>query len=180
ARGGVAPHGRSGIRRFLLGSVAEHVLRHAPCPVLLTRAGSRLSGDGFRNILVPVDGSRESEQVLPLLSQVATPGGRVILVRATDLGEAPVDPSEREEIQALLRRQLEGLSIPGWTVDYRVEDAPAAEVILYLAEQNPVDLIAMTTHGRAGLSRALLGSVAERVARHAPCPVLAVRIHGQG
>ncbi|MEW6278156.1 MAG: universal stress protein [Candidatus Eremiobacterota bacterium] len=171
----MASHGRSGLKRWLLGSVAEAVLRESPCPVLLVRP-SRRSEDGFRHILVPVDGSEPSLAVLQRLAPYLAAGGRVTLLRASDLvihdSAQLLAPAVREAYLRSLELDLQQQKLEGVEVDPRVLDGEAADAILTLAEEVGCDLIAMSSHGRTGLKRLVLGSVAEKVARHAPCPVL--------
>ena len=153
-------HGRSGARRWLLGSVAEGVLRQAPCPVLLVRppAPGPLR---FGHVLVPVDGSQESLVALARVRPFLVPEAQITLLRATEL-----------EPEDSLQAALEPVE-PGSARLHRVVAAgPAAATILEQAEARGCDLIAMTTHGRTGFRRFVLGSVTERVTRAATCPVL--------
>ena len=107
------------------------------------------------------------------LANFLAPGAQITLVRASEL--APVDflglinPEARSAYLKHLEKELE---LPDH-LDYRVVDGEASESLLDFAEKNHTDLIAMATHGYGGLKHFLIGSVTEKVARHAPCCVLA-------
>ena len=153
----------------------------------------------YKHILVPLDGSPFAEQVLPHVEALARQfGARVTLIQsiAEDAGAAEVSAAqagtlapagiaippataEDEEQTAVSYLRLLGrqLSDGGLAVDYREVEGSAAEAIIAQARETAADLIAMTTHGRSGLSRLYYGSVAEAVLRQAPCPVLLVRMH---
>jgi nucleotide-binding universal stress UspA family protein len=219
----MSTHGRSGLSRFLLGSIAGQVIQRASVPVLLVRAkagATPADACAYRRILVPLDGSDFSRRVLPYVKALAACNkAEVLLLQAipepevepseahwsltfggsASLGEVPrwatdVPPSERqawvESIQTELSRRMaeakaaaqaqlrdvgRELSAAGIAHEERVQFGAPAEVILDTAEADAVDLIAMTTHGRSGLQRLLLGSVADKVVRHANVPVLLAR-----
>lgn len=171
----MASHGRSGAARWVLGSVAEGVLRQAPCPVLLCRGNLPGEFGGFERVVVPLDGSslaaRALEQVQPFLA----PAARPTLVRATDtlvrLSALHMQPDNYKSYLEALEDELDAVDTEK-RCERRVLDCAPAEAILRVAEEVDADLIAMTTHGRSGAARAVLGSVTERVARHALCPVM--------
>ncbi|MEW6276994.1 MAG: universal stress protein [Candidatus Eremiobacterota bacterium] len=180
-------HGRSGVARWLLGSIAEAVLRRAPCPVLLVRAEDRETPlevllehplPCLKSALVPLDGSDHSETALPLA--LSFKPERLVLLRATDLPPGDpldeVDAEAREgmllQIEAYLRKVAERTRAAGLEVGQRGVDGGAAETILEAADLDRCNLVTLATHGRTGLQRYLMGSVAERVLRHARCPVL--------
>jgi|SRR5579884_1294958 len=150
----------------------------------------------YKTIVVALDGSRLAEEVLPHVESLAwTYASRVILVCALEPIEASVsgdlalagvgmvgaadalyDAREAQrDVDASYLAKLKGkLDGRGFSVDYREPEGTAAEAIVRVARREHADLIAMTTHGRSGISRAVLGSVADDVVRHAPCPVLLV------
>lgn len=150
----------------------------------------------YNRILVPLDGSELGERILPHVEALASKvGAAVTLVRATDSpatviaettggsfdGGAPLDPTpiveaESEEATNYLKGVADRLRGSGLTVDEEHPRGPAAEMILQRAAELGAGLIAMTTHGRGGLGRLVFGSVADRVLRHAACPVLLVRV----
>lgn len=177
-------HGRTGLRRMLLGSVAEKVVRHAPCSVLAVRGG-RDGTKAFHHVLCPVDFSESSRHAVELAGKLAAPDGLgLTLFHAFDLpvrfsAEIPADVVETvdrktaallEQLAADVRRQV---AVPV-TVRTRIGSA-AAQAISVLEREITYDLAAVGSHGRTGVSRALLGSVAEKIVRHAPCPVLVAR-----
>lgn len=174
----MASHGRKGLARWFLGSVAESVLRQSHCPVLLLRPDSIPQPPyEFHKIMVPVDGSDSSLRVLQEVKPYLAEGGKVVVLRASGLALQDhaqlIDPAALENFLSGLEDQLSQLEIPGLELEYRVVDGEAADAILTLSEEMGCDLIAMSTHGRTGLNRFLLGSVTEKVARHAKQPLLA-------
>ncbi|MBT9583950.1 universal stress protein [bacterium] len=173
----MASHGRSGPTRWLLGSVAEGVLRQARCPVLLLRPPSIPATAAFQHILVPVDGSEASKAVVERVSPYLAGGGQVTILRSSGAtlysSAVEIESEVVQEYFAGLERELRQIVLEGVDLKVSVVDGEAAESILAYAREHQVDLIAMSTHGRSGFRRFWLGSVTEKVARNAPCPVLA-------
>lgn len=177
-------HGRGGIARLLLGSVAERVIRRAPAPVLLIRGQLSLSPGKMTKILVPLDGSKLSAEILPIVERLAGPFDLTIaLLHAVE----PVRPSAAAEVspwldemtgfqeteaEAYLSKVASPLEEKGLRVRQAVRVGQAAEVIQQYAREERIGMIAMSTHGRTGLGRVFFGSVAERVLRGATVPVL--------
>jgi nucleotide-binding universal stress UspA family protein len=191
----ISTHGRSALRHVFAGSVAEAVLRHAECPVLITHPGNKAPAgeQSARRILVPLDGSPLSEAALAYLtSEQLGAGAHVILLRVVErpaLSGAPLvtgqasdeffayadaqvakdQESAEQYLSALGERYLQGVE---WekhvVVGYAVED------IVHCAKELRAGLIVMASEGRHGFERLLYGSVAGRVLRHAPMPVLVV------
>jgi nucleotide-binding universal stress UspA family protein len=194
-------HGRTGPGHLLFGSVAEAVLRKAPCPVLTVKApppatpgggaaGAR-PGEGrpegtilwpLRTILHPTDASACSREAFRLACSLARDhGARLIALRVTAVPDlvyegygTPGSPLAEEEYVAEARKDVGELrpADPGLALERRVEEGDPAAEILRVAAEAGADLIVMGTHGRTGLRHLLLGSVAEQVVRKAPCPVL--------
>jgi nucleotide-binding universal stress UspA family protein len=173
-------HGRTGLRRALLGSAAEGVLRQSKIPLLLNRPGSRV-GD-WNRIVVPVDGSAISETILEdaahmaLLLQATIHIVRISLplLPTTDLFFRPL-PEEEEDPQPYLEKLCDGLARQGvFAIPVVLQGFAGREIVKYAAEIG-AGLIAMMTEGRSGVPRLLAGSVAEEVLRSAPCPVLVRR-----
>lgn len=159
--------GRSGLRRLLLGSVAEEVLRRATVPVLV--AHPPLKGappvTEFRRIVVPLDGSHRSASILPCVSEIARAhGAKLSFVTVLSPGrdeDLPVETTSRNLFQEQKLIQSQGLE-----VDLAVlYGDPATEILAY-AERNQADLVALSTHGRTGLNRMRYGSVTESILRH--------------
>jgi nucleotide-binding universal stress UspA family protein len=188
-------HGRGGLSRWLMGSVAEKVVRASTTPVLLVRSfrptplgdlqPARAGELPFRKILVPTDGSAAASTVIGSAAEFAQLFGAEVMVLHAELpivlpgyGEQgfPValkpTPSEEDRATAKPAEHFGDLGLP---VKRRTIVGNAAEVILDVAHTEEIDLIAMGTHGRSGFSRWVLGSVAERVLRHAGVPLLFVR-----
>jgi nucleotide-binding universal stress UspA family protein len=190
----MATHGRSGINRWLLGSVAEKVLRGGTNPMLLVRATEEGKTEGaatLKSIVVPLDGSELAEGVLPTVAELAkTLKLAVVLLRAYNIpynayagGEGYYAVNYEELLTAMkdeavdyLEKKTEAvkkLGIPD--VSYVAKEGFAADEIISLAHKSPDNLIAMGTHGRSGVKRWMLGSVAETVVRHSADPVLVLR-----
>ena len=194
----MATHGRSGISRWVMGSVADRVLRSSRIPVLLARA--RIPQDIANNewpstILVPLDGSGLSELVLPHVVALAKqPNARtteVTLLMTCEL-VVPRFPSpesvagwgeiaakdmmkSKNSARKYLARIEKQLNDSGVKVGSQVLDGQPAEEIIHYASKKAFSLIAMTTHGSSGLSRWAYGSVAEKVLLAASSPMLLVR-----
>jgi nucleotide-binding universal stress UspA family protein len=138
----------------------------------------------IKNILCPTDFSRFAQAALPIACSLARDyGATLILLHVRPSPVAVVGefgmmiPPEPLEPQATLQakmRQCVPASFTG-TVECQVQDGDAAEAILKTAQQRSCDLIVLATHGRSGLRRMLVGSVAEAILRKAPCPVLTVK-----
>ncbi|HUH13074.1 MAG TPA: universal stress protein, partial [Longimicrobiales bacterium] len=188
-------HGRSGLSRAWLGSVADAFVRHTSVPVLLLRPGrgpraARAEARSFETVLVPVDGSAASEEILPPALALAAEGARIILLRvvspAFDMGspylmssvhvDAESTRERRVEAEEALARSAERLRARGVSVTTTTAVDPVpADAILGFAEENAVDCIAMATRGLGGWSRMVLGSTADKVVRAATLPVLVLR-----
>lgn len=189
-------HGRGGISRAWVGSVADALVRSIGVPVLLLRPvdGQPAAAPALRHLLVPVDGSELSEDVLPhalalaRLHDARTTLLRVVLPLPFVVGPAapavPVyDHDAAEQSRQLAQQHLDELArrlaAEGVEVDADVViHATPAVAILDYAAANAVDGIAMATHGRGGWSRIALGSVADKVMRGSHIPTLLYRPAG--
>jgi nucleotide-binding universal stress UspA family protein len=191
----MATHGRSGVKRWVLGSIAEEVLHAAFNPLLLVRGSEeQVSGEGviLKRIFVPLDGSQLAEKVLPHVIGLAKGADlSVILVRTYALpldvyGEGYGVNSRtfleeiKNEAQSYLEKKVEELKGGGLArVSFLLIEGNAAAEILQLVEGGPDSLVMMCTHGRSGIGRWVLGSVTERVVRHSREPVLVIRASSQ-
>jgi nucleotide-binding universal stress UspA family protein len=136
----------------------------------------------IRTILCPTDFSEYSRDALPLAAALARDyHARLTILHVLPLsiiayGEGLYLP-ESDDVRAEARERLDALLIPDADLltERRLAEGHPADVILHFAREIPADLVVMGTHGRTGLNRVLMGSVAEQVVRHAPCPVLTVR-----
>ena len=177
-------HGRSGLARVLLGSVVEQVIRHAPCSVLAARAPGGVQP--FRNVLCPIDFSEESRHALERAAELAAPGAAGIALLhviepAVALGNLPMGENNLPAVDRRAAHELAGwasdlekrVSVPVRT-EIRI-GRPGVQTLGVLDADPTFDLVIMGSHGRTGIRRVLLGSVAEKVLRHAACPVLIVR-----
>jgi nucleotide-binding universal stress UspA family protein len=190
----MATHGRSGMNRFLLGSVAEKVLRGSANPLLLVRATEQSKADGeavFKSVLVPLDGSELAESVIPMMAGVAKALDlEVVLFRAYhipynayagDDGYYAVNYDEliagvRDEANDYLEKKVAEVKKLGVAkVSAITHEGFAGDEIIATGRKTPDSLIAMCSHGRSGVKRWVLGSVTETVVRHAGDPVLVVR-----
>ncbi|HEY1296813.1 MAG TPA: universal stress protein [Chloroflexota bacterium] len=187
-------HGRTGPARWLLGSVAEALVKCSPVPVLLHRAwdpGRRsiLLGDQ-PGLLVTVDGSRFAEAALPATLSLADDlGAKVLLVRvdprSPDVLQAEEDAAASMSGQAYqplvaTREYLNELADrlraewPSIAINTRVECGDPATAIVAAAEDVQAALVVMATHARTGVQRMTLGSVADRVLQHGRAPIVLV------
>jgi nucleotide-binding universal stress UspA family protein len=190
----MATHGRSGINRWVLGSVAEKVLRATSNPLLLVRAaGQAVSGEEARltSVIVPLDGSELAESVLPAVTELAKKLDlEIILFRAFNLpygvyagadGYYAINFDQliaeiKGEANTYLERKTEELKRKGIEkVSFLTKEGLSADEIISFGRQTPDNLIAMCTHGRSGVKRWVLGSVTETVVRHCGDPVLVIR-----
>ncbi len=182
--------GRRGVDRLLMGSVAEEVVRTTACPVLTVLDGLEVApGQAFRRILVPVDFSEPSRLAIDHATELAgTYGAEVDLLHVVEEVSLPtaygvepigfavpeiVDNSEK----ALARMAEEEIGYEHVAVEVR-PGYPSTTILDYVDERN-VDLVVIATHGRTGLDRLLMGSVAEKVVRRASCPVFTVKHRGR-
>ena len=175
-------HGRKGFERILPGSVAEQIVRHAACPVFTLRADdAHVSAPSIRRILVPIDFSGHARVALDDAQALAgVYGARLDLLHVVPAGpgiDAPVAlPDVIARARSGLSALMNGAAAP-FTVQVQVGYPAAA--ILDFARDWDSDLIVIATHGRTGLARLLMGSVAEKVVRTAPCPVFTVKSFGR-
>jgi len=188
----MATRGNTGLKHLALGSTTERVVRYSPCPVLVVRGNGTKTMSGqqtatFGKILVPVDFSDCSLKGLAYSKKLAREfGAKLILVNSTALKYyVTLDEYARYDLPLLIR-QVEEASCrrmsdlvqetdwKGIRVETCLRPGHAGEEICSEAASSKVDLIAISTHGRIGLKHVLLGSTAEYVVRHAPCPVLVI------
>ena len=185
----VGTHGHGGIRHFLLGSVAERVLRHARLPVLVDRPGALASS--LSHILVPVDRSPASAEALRHAKTWAQAFGAKLTVMHV-LGDyyyfplyiqsdmeaygglvGQYEEKEKDVVRAWVR-EVWGSAEPEPEILFSA-GVDAAHEILEIVKQKSIGLIIMGTHGRTGLEHLVLGSTAEKVVRYAPCSVMTVQ-----
>ena len=187
-RGGVSliamtTHGRRGWDRLRFGSVAESVVGKAPVPVLLVRGQVRWPADRPPRILVPLDGSELSAAIVPVVAGLGRPLHAVIellhVLEGMPLAGYPhlaVSFTGESSGGGAARDYLELAAAPlvaeGLKIECVVLEGSAVTVITRRAADTGADLIAMSTHGRSGVARLLLGSVAQQVLRTVDVPIL--------
>ncbi|HZS92289.1 MAG TPA: universal stress protein [Chloroflexota bacterium] len=159
-------HGRSGLSRFALGSVADRLVRHGTVPVLLVRPFGEPAS--LEHAVVPLDGSTRSEEVLKVVDHLAR-----YVVREVTLLRVIAAPKDGPEAERYLQEAAQHLTQEHLACWRRVEQGDPADVILSTADHQR--LVIMATHGRSGLTRWALGSVADRVVRGGAAAVLLVR-----
>ena len=184
----MSTHGRSGIGRWIYGSVADNVMRSSHLPVLLVSAHchSVWPTDRRPRILVPLDGSDVARGAITAAADLADAvQGDLLLVQVVELhppmygdpsAYAVIDPTlELDEARGHLESVAAGLRSQGRSV--QVTDAVGAAVtsIADIADKRAVDVIAMSTRGSGGLTRLIMGSVATGIVQRATTPVLVVR-----
>lgn len=190
----MSTHGRRGLSRAWLGSVAAGIIREALAPVLLVRPRKGGARPGatlrIRRILVPLDGSRLSERIVApaaVLGKLA--GAAVTLVHVIEpvfrLGEAVMVPAaefdreahdrQRSEAQAYLDRVAARVRGEGLDAETEVVTGEAIHCLMDTARAKGADLIAIATHGRTGWQRLAFGSVADKIVRTSTLPALVLR-----
>lgn len=193
-------HGYGPLARAWMGSVADRLVRCLPMPVLLVRPREEapdllevVREPVFKHVLIPLDGSPLSEEILkPAVALGTLMGTSYTLIQALDplVAEhtrppyaAGLDRSLLEELRQHALAYLEGIADRLRAQSLEVRTALVVEqphiAILNYAREHAVDLIALSTHGRGGLVRMLLGSVADKVVRGADIPVLIQRPRGE-
>jgi nucleotide-binding universal stress UspA family protein len=177
----VGTHGRTGLRWLQMGSVAQHVVRQSETDVLVAR---RSSNDAYHRILVATDFSASAERALDSAIALAAPGARIDVVHhvptrwraggnvaAGELLSRDIDLladfTREQGVDLLARKQ-----VPGFELLFHVSTERPVPGIVHWLETHGGDLVVLGSHGRRGVRRFLLGSVAEAVVRHAPCSVL--------
>ena len=191
-------HGRTGINRFFEGSQAERIVQHSPCPVLVARKQKRKAGDAaganttgsIDHILVPVDFSQCSFEALEYAIQFAARvAARLTVFHAVHLNYAYIAESyamvdlpalideSGKDAEREMQRFVRLAKFRGVKFETVITVVPPGPDICEFADKRDADLIITATHGRTGLKHLLMGSVAERVVRHARQSVLVVPSH---
>jgi nucleotide-binding universal stress UspA family protein len=181
----IATHGRTGVARWWLGSVADIVIREAGCPVLVI--GPNVHQDlapQAKRILLPLDGSAEGEEALPVATWLADLiGAEIDIVRCLSLTPIAYDPGMGvysadliTSMEDAVRAYLADINsrLAGKRITTTMMMGGPGEMLQQRLEEHPSDLVIMTSHGRSGVRRAALGSVTDRLL-HGPAPVLVIR-----
>jgi nucleotide-binding universal stress UspA family protein len=186
----ICTHGRSGLQRLVLGSVADDLVKLVDRPVLIIHPAPEGPPPvpGFGKLLVALDGSQFAERVLPMVRASTKYESVVLLLRVPEAPEPERFGTMVEEIEKLraeaeteASQYLEGIAAAlraeGIETQVLVTGSRPAEAITQVAEGEDVDVIMLSTHGQGGMEGALVGSVADRVVQQTYRPVLLVPIH---
>lgn len=181
-------HGRHDLGRFFLGSTTEDVLRGSTIPVLTARPGMRFAPETrrcFERIVVGIDNSEPSDAALETAYELPAADRREFLlysivdIEAVILGSAHRHAMMLDDLRAqaksVVDEALASARAHGVSAEGRVIDGSPKTELIATAQRQKADLIILGSHGRRGIRRFLLGSVAESVVRAAPVPVLVVR-----
>jgi len=180
----VSTHGRTGLSRWLLGSVSERLLRASPCPVLIARGGSAQSQPGVHRVLAAVDLSEHSRRALQIAGEVARRLGaalEVLYVWAAPFYDASehFDAQLFERIRQSARAELDAFVAsatlpPELAVQSGISSGTPSERIAERIQATAPDLLVLGSHGHGGFKRLVLGSVSETTVRYASCAALVV------
>ncbi len=162
----VGRHGRTGLARLMVGSVAAKVIGHAPCNILVVSPTAHVE---FRKIQVAIDGSDFSKAALNEAISMTKRCGSALVVLSVASSDAESGPAAGIVKQAAELATQEGVAVQNVTMTGK-----PYEVIVETARKNHADLIVVGSHGRRGMERLLMGSVAERVIGHTEKAVLVV------
>jgi nucleotide-binding universal stress UspA family protein len=188
-----ATHGRSGLKRFFLGSVTERLMRTLPCPLLVIRGAGEEGAPKhrkrfpFKRLLVGCDFSPDAQYALDYSISIAQEfESELHLVHVVepsgykDLFRLPSEPGERfkqelyDMIQAKLKTLVPADALNWITLKTKLLVGKPYEELVRYAQLNDMDLIALGTRGRGMVEEILVGSTTDRVIRQAPCPVLSI------
>lgn len=159
-------HGGSSLGRKLFGGTTENLLHESPLPVLVVSPASADPPATIRRLLVPLDGSEDSELILPLAERLATALHGVVTILHVRESDTDLKHEERAADRA------DGLEERGLRAAALTTAGPVPETIVSTAAQTRSDLVVMSAHGRGALGRALVGSVALQVLGRSPTPVI--------
>jgi nucleotide-binding universal stress UspA family protein len=192
----LATRGHTGLKRILLGSTAERIVRFSPCPVLIVRprkgkkpahTGKQNGTSTFRKIAVPIDFSTSSMAALHyaavlarefgadlLLFHALFPATHVAVDRVSVEMPSGADAAYQKDAELSMEALTQLDFLRGLKCEVLVRWGYAVDEICSLTSQPDIDLLVTSTHGRSGFKHILMGSVAEHVVRYAECPVLVV------
>jgi len=183
-------HGKTAVRHFLLGSVAEKVVRSAPCPVLTVgpEHGAETRSMVYKRILVPIDFSEPCKNALRYgISLSRLYGAHLDLLHVVEGWIHPAfyttwDKSILDFMPDIKTRATEAMDelvkefdVDGLSIEMHVAEGKPHAHIVNFAEEKEIDLTVISTHGLGAIDHLLLGSTADKVVRKAPCPVLTVK-----
>lgn len=186
----IASHGRGGVAQVVIGSVTFRIVHDVHCPVVVVRIPDQPSAEpapSFEHIMIPLDGSEFSAAIIErALDALGEPKPAVLLLHVLDgsswAGRTIHGGLIRQYVEAInetaeehltkVSARIQGL---GYEVSHELRTGNVTEQIQQAARDHGVGMIAMATHGRGGLGRALLGSVAQRLLQNVELPLLLIR-----
>jgi nucleotide-binding universal stress UspA family protein len=184
----ISSHGRSGLNRWVYGSVAERVMRQAPCATTIINARLVHELPLCRKILVPLDGSDLAERALEPGRQLAAAMGADLhllrvatsahqLMETSSMKEVfdEIEDKEVQEAETYLKSKYSDVSDGQVFIKVDVAKGTVAESIVNYAAEQQINMIVISSHGRTGLQRWVYGSVAEKVLRSACCATMIIR-----
>lgn len=189
----IGTRGNTGFKRLLLGSVAEEVVRIADQPVLTVHPGDDRPIEPVRKLLFPTDFSPAADQALAAANLIlsGSENAEIILVHTYQIAPTVVPlggfgkgasrlfvANAHQLAQQATEPSVEALRSKGFRVEVVIARGDPAAIVTELAAERDVDVIVMGTRGHSKLRQILLGSTAERIVEHAPCPVLTVHRRG--
>jgi len=186
-------HGRRGLGRLFLGSVAEEVVRFAHCPIFSVRELEEpVALETMKQVLVPVDFSRNSRRALSHAKELAALyEAKLLILHVIDETAYPAyyaagktsvfdyRPEIRTRSKEAMRRFFQEVEGPRVAAEFFCADGRPSREILRFSKDHHADLEVIATHGSSGVEHLLIGSVAEKVVRQAPCPVFTVKTFGR-
>ncbi len=189
----IGTRGNTGFKRLLLGSVAEEVVRIADQPVLTVHPGDDRPIEPVRKLLFPTDFSPAADQALAVANLIlsGSENAEIVLVHTYQIASTVVPlggfgkgasrlfvANAHQLAQQATEPSVEALRSKGFRVEVVIARGDPAAIVTELAAERDVDVIVMGTRGHSKLRQILLGSTAERIVEHAPCPVLTVHRRG--
>ncbi len=177
-------YGRKGLKRMLMGSVTSQVVLNSTCDVLVVKKECTSCNGRYSSLLVPFDGSESSRKALLRACELARmDGSEIAVLYVIPRYEEMVDFFKTEAISKSLYREAEKIADSakklaaeqGASIKAIVQEGHTGDKIAEIANKFKSDLIVMGTHGWRGMSKAILGSTAERIIAYASCPVLIVK-----
>ena len=184
----ISSHDRSGVNRWIVGSVADKVLHNAPCAKVIIHPQVIIKHYSIKRILVPLDGSAIAEQALePALALAEAISAELIFLRVTSVPHIVVQPlpgwpgldaiieAAEQEANTYLKGVQAATGDSPASTSFCVTAGPTAERIIDIADIQKADLIVMCSHGCSGIERWVFGSVAEKILRGANCVTLVIQ-----
>jgi len=174
-------HGRTGLRRMVLGSVAQSVVHQSAIPAILVRQPMRVDpqASGPLKVLLPIDGSSRVLRALPRVGALASAlGATVTVVRVMELPSLVVQSTiaaQRRDIEREIEEHVAALAAAGIDAEGKILEGYPARAIVNFARETDSELVIVPTHDRSEAGRVVFGSVADHLIHDLPCPIALVR-----